>query len=85
MPTRNWYPLEPKRVDMRPTMRAAARPAPVDPLTGPRLALAGRVVLMDALFKVQANAVVYIDQGKIVEIRPRGSRVLRAVRRPQPG
>lgn len=72
MADRTWYPLGPKRVAAGRTVRAAAARGPVDPLTGPRLALAGRVVSMDDAFKVHADAVVYIDKGKIVDIRRRG-------------
>jgi cytosine/adenosine deaminase-related metal-dependent hydrolase len=43
----------------------------IDPLTGPRQALAGRVVTMDDAFTVQADGVVYIDQGRIVAVQAR--------------
>jgi hypothetical protein len=69
---RHWYPL----TDGTPlvqgaTARAAKKPVPLDPLTGPRLALAGRVVTMDDAFTVKPNAVVYIDRGSIVAIQDR--------------
>jgi cytosine/adenosine deaminase-related metal-dependent hydrolase len=44
---------------------------PIDPLTGPRQALAGRVVTMDDAFTVKADGVVYIDQGRIVAVQER--------------
>jgi cytosine/adenosine deaminase-related metal-dependent hydrolase len=71
MSDRTWYPLGPKHTTARRTIRAAAGTVPVDPLIGPRLALAGRVVTMNNSFKVHADAVVYIDKGRIVDIRPR--------------
>ena len=41
-------------------------------MTGPKLALAGRVVTMDDAFTVRNDAVVYIDRGGIVAIQDRG-------------
>ena len=49
----------------------AASPPPIDPLTGPPLALAGRVVTMNARYQVVRSGVVYIDKGTIVAVRPR--------------
>jgi 5-methylthioadenosine/S-adenosylhomocysteine deaminase len=46
------------------------RPSPIDPLTGPKLALSGRVVTMDPAFTVLDKAVVHIDAGRIVAVRP---------------
>ena len=72
---RRWYPLtgpEPARrgaLDAAP--RAAKKRGPIDPLTGPKLALAGRVVTMDDAFTVKTNAVVYIDRGSIVAVENR--------------
>ena len=62
-PERDWYPLTAKRA---PAYRRVARKArkaeiPVDPLTGPKLALAGRVVTMDDAFSVRPDGVVYVD------------------------
>lgn len=54
---RGWYPL------------AARKPTPIDPLSGPKLALAGRVVTMDDAFTVVRKGVVYIDRGAIVAVR----------------
>ena len=48
----------------------AKKPQPLDPLTGPPLALAGRVVQMDADFNVLQDGVVYIEKGGIVAVRP---------------
>ena len=58
------------RAAWRATSRAATRP-PIDPLTGPPLALAGRVVLMSAAFRVVEDGVVYIDKGGIVAVAAR--------------
>jgi 5-methylthioadenosine/S-adenosylhomocysteine deaminase len=45
-------------------------PQPIDPLSGPKLALSGRVVTMDPAFSVLDSAVVYIDAGQITAVRP---------------
>ncbi len=44
------------------------RVKPIDPLEGPKLALAGRVVVMDEAFTVVPRGVVYIDKGSIVAV-----------------
>ena len=70
---RRWYPLggaSPRRRGRAPTRARGARTAtPIDPLTGPRLALAGRVVTMDDAFTVVRKGVVYIERGAIVAVR----------------
>ena len=69
---RRWYPLTGSTTPrLSPTARVAKAPAPIDPLTGPRLALAGRVATMDDTFTVNADAVVYIDRGAIVAVQDR--------------
>ena len=72
---RRWFPLADDGATRVPhrrvSARAAAKPEPVDPLSGPKLALAGRVVTMDASFTVKEDAVVYIDQGQIVSVQDR--------------
>ena len=50
---------------------AAKKPGPIDPLTGPQLALAGRVVTMDDAFTVKTDAIVYLDQRPIVAVQDR--------------
>ena len=70
---RHWYPLTAKR---QPAQRRVVRkvrkaPIPVDPLTGPKLALGGRVVTMDDAFTVKPDAIVYIDRGGIVAVQDR--------------
>jgi 5-methylthioadenosine/S-adenosylhomocysteine deaminase len=64
---RTWYPLSPGA----PTRAGRAVAAPVDPLTGPQQALAGRVVTMDDGFTVKTDAVIYIESGVIVAIQDR--------------
>ena len=72
---RRWYPL----ADTKPVQRGATGPAarkaqkqgPIDPLAGPKLALAGRVVTMDDAFTVKTDAVVFIDHGTIVAVQDR--------------
>jgi len=43
---------------------------PIDPLTGPRYALEGKVVTMDASFRVLNRGVIYIERGQIIAIKP---------------
>jgi hypothetical protein len=54
--------------------RLSARPAvPVDLLSGPRLALAARVVGMDAAFTVHDHATVFIENDGIIDVCPPGA------------
>ncbi|NMG29506.1 amidohydrolase family protein [Aromatoleum evansii] len=70
---RCWYPLA--GAESPPARRApvaVARGAePIDLPTGPKAALAGRVVTMDDAFTVRTDAVVYIDRGAIVAVQDR--------------
>ncbi len=72
---RRWYPLGGKSAAPRDQSALLAKDTqtrgPVDPLTGPKLALAGRVVTMDDAFTVRTDAVVYIDRGAIVAVLDR--------------
>ena len=69
---RRWYPLTGSETAPRSAEIAAAKKqGPIDPLTGPKLALAGRVVTMDEAFTVTSDAVIYIDQGSIVAVQDR--------------
>ena len=75
-PPRTWFPLTgPVTPSPRAVAAAPKTLGPVDPLTGPRLALAGRVVTMDDAFTVKADGVVYIDQGRIVTVQERAQPV----------
>lgn len=72
---RRWFPLGdivPGQRDRKPrAAKAAKKPGPIDPLTGPKLALAGRVITMDDAFTVKTDAVIYIDHGAIVAVQDR--------------
>ncbi|MET0207783.1 MAG: hypothetical protein ABW220_02005 [Burkholderiaceae bacterium] len=74
-PRRRWFPLAGSAGRAAARVRSAAerRAAPIDPLEGPRLALAGRVVTMNDAFEVLADGVIYIDRGSIVAVLPRKS------------
>lgn len=70
---RRWYPLagaEPPAA-ARVSMPFARGAGPIDLPTGPKVALAGRVVTMDDTFTVMTNAIVYIDRGAIVAVQDR--------------
>ena len=72
---RHWFPLTGDGSASRGASDTASKEAlergPIDPLAGPKLALAGRVVTMDDTFTVKTNAVVYIDRGAIVAVQDR--------------
>lgn len=75
MPARHWFPLTGEQADAGPSLADVAlsghRATPVDPLSGPKLALGGRVVAMDDEFHVLPDAVLYLAKGRIVAARPR--------------
>jgi 5-methylthioadenosine/S-adenosylhomocysteine deaminase len=66
---RTWYPLSGSVSGG--SLAARTTPGPVDPLTGPPLALAGRVVTMNDMFNVRDDAVVYVRNGAIVGVQDR--------------
>ena len=70
---RHWYPLKAARAGEAKRSGIANRKGQrsIDPLTGPKLALAGRVVTMDDAFTVKNDAVVYINRGAIVAVQER--------------
>jgi len=72
---RRWYPLPgpvPAARRLTPEVaRAAKGRGPIDPLTGPKLALSGRVVTMDEAWTVKANAVLFLEKGTIVAVQDR--------------
>jgi cytosine/adenosine deaminase-related metal-dependent hydrolase len=70
-PTRTWFPLARAVPAGVKTAAAKKKEGPVDPLTGPKLALAGRVVTMDDAFRVRPDAIVYINAGSIVAVQDR--------------
>jgi cytosine/adenosine deaminase-related metal-dependent hydrolase len=49
----------------------AKKKGPIDPLSGPKVALAGRVVTMDDRFSVKTDAVVYMENGSIAAVQDR--------------
>jgi 5-methylthioadenosine/S-adenosylhomocysteine deaminase len=75
MPARHWFPLTGEQADAGLSLEDAAlaghRATPVDPLSGPKLALGGRIVAMDDDFQVLPDAVLYIAKGRIVAAQPR--------------
>jgi 5-methylthioadenosine/S-adenosylhomocysteine deaminase len=72
---RRWYPLaDDTSVHRGPAPRMAKKarkPEPIDPLTGPKLAVAGRVVTMDDAWTINNDAVLYIEHGSIVAVQDR--------------
>jgi cytosine/adenosine deaminase-related metal-dependent hydrolase len=78
--SRTWYPLTDREFDVTAAIttraglaKAATKPGPVDPLTGPKLALSGRVVTMDDAFSVLDDGVVYVKQGSIAAVLAKGA------------
>jgi 5-methylthioadenosine/S-adenosylhomocysteine deaminase len=72
MNKRKWFPLtDVVSTAGRAAVAVPAKKVPVDPLTGPKLALAGCVVTMNDAFKVIPDAVVYIEKGAIVAVLDR--------------
>jgi cytosine/adenosine deaminase-related metal-dependent hydrolase len=74
-PARHWFPLTgeqpPHAAPLEAVALAGRRATPVDPLSGPKLALGGRVAAMDDEFHVLPDAVLYIEKGRIVAVQPR--------------
>src|SRR5258706_3697730 len=68
---RTWFPLTGASPGPRGAVLAAPkRKSPIDPLTGPKLALAGRVITMNDTFAINPNSVVYIEKGVIAAVQP---------------
>jgi len=70
-PKRTWFPLTGSVTSSRAVARAQA--GPIDPLTGPKLALGGRVVTMAEAFTVKSDGVVCIEKGRIIAVQDRGA------------
>jgi 5-methylthioadenosine/S-adenosylhomocysteine deaminase len=68
---RHWYPLKSRPGREKQSVAASRDAKSIDPLAGPKLAVAGRVVTMDGAFSVKNDAVVYIDRGAIVAVQER--------------
>jgi cytosine/adenosine deaminase-related metal-dependent hydrolase len=49
-----------------------AKKLPIDPLTGPKLALRGQIVTMDDAFSIVRRGTVYVDRGGIVAVQDAG-------------
>jgi 5-methylthioadenosine/S-adenosylhomocysteine deaminase len=74
--TRYWFPLTGAVSRFSgATIATGEKTGPIDPLSGPKLALAGRVVTMDDTFSIKKDAVVYIDKGAIVAVQDRAKPV----------
>ena len=74
-PARHWFPLtgeEPAPTDLAdPRTLLGHKATPVDPLSGPKIALGGRIVMMDDAFQVLDDGVLYIAKGRIVAAQAR--------------
>ena len=75
VPERRWWPLPPPATagsaPSRSAQAAGRALGPIDTPTGPKLALAGRVVTMNDRHVVRPDAIVYVDRGAIVAVRHR--------------
>jgi len=70
--SREWFPLT-GSASTREVIAARSKTAvPIDPLSGGKIALAGRVVTMDVANTVLTDAVLYIDQASFVAVQDRG-------------
>ena len=67
---RTWFPLT-GTVNSRVPLTAGKKVPVIDPLTGPKQALAGFVVTMDDAFTIRPDGIVYIDQGCFVAVQDR--------------
>jgi len=72
-PERHWFPLAGAQAPAAAAPLVGRRATPVDPLSGPTIALAGRIVTMDDAFDVLPDAVLYIARGRIVAALPRAA------------
>jgi len=73
---RYWFPLTGAVGRFRgATIATSEKKGPIDPLSGPKLALGGRVVTMDDTFSIKKDAVVYVDKGAIVAVQDRAEPV----------
>jgi 5-methylthioadenosine/S-adenosylhomocysteine deaminase len=70
--SREWFPLTGPASKTEALERKAKTTVPIDPLSGGKIAVAGRVVTMDAADTVLPDAVLYIDEGSFVAVQERG-------------
>jgi len=68
---RTWFPLTGTMPIGTGLKATAKKKEPIDPLVGPKQALAGRVVTMDDAFSVRTNGVVYMEGGCITAVQDR--------------
>jgi cytosine/adenosine deaminase-related metal-dependent hydrolase len=73
VPARHWFPLTGDGAPDAAAPLVGRRATPVDALSGPTIALAGRIVTMDDAFDVLPDGVLYIAKGRIVAALPRTS------------
>jgi len=73
-PERHWFPLTGDDAPDAAAPLVGRRATPIDALSGPTIALAGRIVTMDDAFDVLPDGVLYIAKGRIVATLPRSSR-----------
>jgi len=58
----------PRRAEAAPA-KTGSKKSPIDPLEGPKFALSGQIVTMDAARSVLKSGTVFIEQGGIVAVR----------------
>ena len=71
---RHWFPLSRSEAEIKRSRSSTSdvkTAGPIDPLTGPKFALAGRVVTMNDDFMVVDDGVIYVDRGSIVAVQRR--------------
>lgn len=70
--SREWFPLTGSAAKARVAAAKSKPSVPIDPLSGGKIALGGRVVTMDDSNTVLPDAVLYIDQASFVAVQDRG-------------
>ena len=70
--SREWFPLNGSASKREVTTAKAKTTVPIDPLSGGKIALAGRVVTMGPANTVLPDGVLYIDQASFVAVQDRG-------------
>jgi cytosine/adenosine deaminase-related metal-dependent hydrolase len=70
--SREWFPLAGSVSSRKAAISKSKRTVPIDPLSGGKIVLAGRVVTMDDAHTVHPDGVLYIDQACFTAIQDRG-------------
>ena len=70
--SREWFPLTGSASSREAAAAKSKTTVPIDPLSGGKIALAGRVVTMDGANTVLPDAVLYIDQASFIAVQDRG-------------